>query len=212
MPRLPWPRLPPHNAAALTVTTSKASKKAIDTPVVSEPMSMNVRVATTRETRAHARDRHDNVAHALVRTSSAFKRLTTQCMKEEFNITGIQAEILMLLATEPAMLGNDLAAVMSVNASTVSHALDMMEKYGLLTRRRCTEDRRVVRIALTERAKRMANRTVEITQHILDALTTGISKTDLQALQRGLTRMADNCHTHVRSPEQRIASRTARTR
>jgi DNA-binding MarR family transcriptional regulator len=152
--------------------------------------------------RSAARHKHDNVAHALVRTSSAFKRLTTQHMKEEFNITGIQAEILMLLATEPAMLGNDLAAVVGVNASTVSHALDMLQKNRLLTRHRCTDDRRVVRIALTDQAKRIARHTIEITQHILDALTTGISKTDLQALQRGLKRMADNCQHNARSPMQ----------
>ncbi|RDS86242.1 MarR family winged helix-turn-helix transcriptional regulator [Dyella psychrodurans] len=161
--------------------------------------------------RSATRDHHEHVAHALVRTSSAFKRLTTQRMKEEFAITGIQAEILMLLATAPAMLGNDLAAVVGVNASTVSHALDGMEKSGLLTRMRCTEDRRVVRIALTERAKRMARRTIDITRHILDAITRGISQSDLKALQRGLKQMADNCQTHAHSPKQRRDARIKRT-
>jgi DNA-binding MarR family transcriptional regulator len=145
------------------------------------------------------RSHQDNIAHALVRTLSALKRLTTQHMKKEFDITGIQAEILMLLATEPAMLGNDLAAVVGVNASTISHALDAMEKLGLLTRRRCTQDRRVLRIALATRARRIAHRTVQITQQILGALTTGLSKSDLQALQRGLQRMAENCQTDARS-------------
>lgn len=188
------------------MATSRTSKKVSEASVpgalaiAAEPDAVDVQ--KTRASRFAARHRHDNVAHALVRTSSALKRLTTQRMKEEFNITGIQAEILMLLATEPAMLGNDLAAVVGVNASTVSHALDMLEKYGLLTRRRCTDDRRVVRIALTDRAKRIARRTIQITQHILDALTTGISKTDLQALQRGLKRMADNCQSRARSSMQ----------
>ena len=69
-----------------------------------------------------ARSQHDNVAHALVRTAAALKRLTTQRVKEEFAITGVQAEILMLLATEPAMLGNDLAAVVGVMpAVSVTH-------------------------------------------------------------------------------------------
>jgi DNA-binding MarR family transcriptional regulator len=205
----------PHNKqAAYDVATSRTGKKASDAPARGAVAAANeqgaVEVQKTRARRFAARHQHDNVAHALVRTTSAFKRLTTQRMKEEFNITGIQAEILMLLATEPAMLGNDLAAVVGVNASTVSHALDMLEKYGLLTRRRCTDDRRVVRIALTDRAKRIARRTIEITQHILDALTTGISKTDLQALQRGLKRMADNCRSHARSPMQSQDFRSTR--
>jgi DNA-binding MarR family transcriptional regulator len=187
------------------VTTSRIRKHVSDAPVLSAPTMATEQPANTQKSKARrfaARRQYDNVAHALVRTASAFKRLTTQRMKEEFNITGIQAEIVMLLAAEPAMLGNDLAAVVGVNASTVSHALDMMEKYGLLTRRRCTQDRRVVRIALTTRAKDIALRTIDIAQHILDALTTGISKTDLEALQRALKRMADNCHSQARSPMQ----------
>jgi DNA-binding MarR family transcriptional regulator len=187
------------------VAISRTSKKVFDAPARSA-LDVAIKpfadVQKIKARRFAARNRHDNVAHALMRTSSAFKRLTTQRMKEEFHITGVQAEILMLLATEPAMLGNDLAAVVGVNASTVSHALDVMEKYGLLTRRRCTQDRRVVRIALTEQAKRIARRTIEITQHTLDVLTTGVSKTDLQALQRGLKRMADNCQGHARFPIQ----------
>lgn len=185
------------------MATSRTSKKVIDAPVSGALAMAPKQGATVQKERARrlaARNHHDNVAHALVRTSSAFKRLTTLRMKEEFDITGIQAEILMLLASEPAMLGNDLAAVVGVNASTVSHALDMMEKYGLLTRRRCTEDRRVVRIALTDQAKRIARRTIEITRDILEALTTGISKSDLQALQRGLKQMADNCQPRTRPP------------
>ena len=164
-----------------------------------------------RARRLAARSRYEHVAHALVRTSAAFKRLTTQRMKEEFAITGIQAEILMLLATESAMLGNDLAAVVGVNASTISHALDAMEKQHLLTRRRCTEDRRVVRIALTEPARRIARRTIEISQHILDALTTGISRSDLQALQRGLKRMAENCKADAPASRRSRDVRAVRT-
>lgn len=196
------------------MATSRTRKKVADAPargalaIATNQDTPDVQNARAR--RFAARSEHDNVAHALVRTSSAFRRLTTQRIKEEFNITGIQAEILMLLATEPAMLGNDLAAVVGVNASTVSHALDMLEKYGLVTRRRCTDDRRVVHIGLTGQAKRIARRTIEITQDILDALTTGISETDLQALQRGLKRMADNCQNHARAPLQSHDFRAAR--
>ncbi|MBE1160842.1 MarR family winged helix-turn-helix transcriptional regulator [Dyella acidiphila] len=176
------------------MATARISKHSTGASLVSTlPSKRGSAVQTTQTRRVAARSKHDHVAHALVRTAAAFKRLTTQRMKDEFAITGIQAEILMLLATEPSMLGNDLAAVVGVNASTISHALDALEQRQLLTRRRCTDDRRVVRIALTDQAKRIARRTIAITQHILDALTAGISHSDLQALQRGLRRMVDNC-------------------
>jgi DNA-binding MarR family transcriptional regulator len=193
------------------VNTSKVRKNVTEAPVRDAKLPRGATSKKAKARRMAARSHHDNVAHALVRTTSALKRLTTRHVREEFAITGIQAEILMLLAAEPSMLGNDLAAVVGVNASTISHALDVMEQYGLLTRRRCTDDRRVVRIALTDQARRIARRTLEISQHILDALTTGISKSDLQALQRGLKRMADNCHNHARLPRRSRDARLART-
>jgi DNA-binding MarR family transcriptional regulator len=197
----------------MPVITSKARKNVPDMPArnAQPAPASGAKAKKAKARRMAARTHHDNVAHALVRTTSALKRLTTRHIREEFDITGIQAEILMLLAAEPVMLGNDLAAVVGVNASTVSHALDVMEQYGLLTRRRCTEDRRVVRIALTDQARRIARRTIEISQHILDALTTGISKSDLLALQRGLKRMADNCQTHAHLPRRSRDARVVRT-
>jgi DNA-binding MarR family transcriptional regulator len=190
------------------VDTPVSRKQLIDAPAPDSRRGATAQKGGVRRPASHGQ--HEHVAHALVRTSSAFKRLITQRMKDEFAITGIQAEILMLLATAPAMLGNDLAAVVGVNASTVSHALDGMEQSGLLTRKRCTEDRRVVRIALTEPAKRMARRTLHITRHILDAITSGISAPDLEVLQRVLPRMAENCQAHTPFPLRRRDTRTTR--
>jgi DNA-binding MarR family transcriptional regulator len=42
--------------------------------------------------------------------------------------------------------------------STVSSALDRLERHGLVARRRIPDDRRVVRVDLTERGRRLAAR------------------------------------------------------
>ena len=195
------------------MATSRISKIEHDVAVRNMTITAPTAGAATqkaRQRRSVAPKDQDNVAHALLRTTSAFKRLTTQRMKEEFDITGIQAEILMLLTAEPGMLGNDLAAVVGVNASTVSHALDVMEKQHLLTRRRCTQDRRVVCLALTEKARRIATRSMDVTHHILDALTAGISQTDLRALRSSLERMARNCQQQALLPYRNGDLRTMR--
>jgi DNA-binding MarR family transcriptional regulator len=161
-------------------------------------------VRQARVRRRVARKEHDDVAHALLRASSAFRRLTAQRVKEACAVTGIQADILLLLAAEPALLGNDLAEMAGVNASTISHALDAMEKRRLLTRKRCSEDRRIVHIVLTEPAKRIAENVLDITQGVMIALTAGMSRSDLQAMQRCLQQVAQNGQAHVRFPRSEI--------
>jgi DNA-binding MarR family transcriptional regulator len=187
------------------MVASRTSDRVFGESLIVERFDLPKRSVTARKGRARRlvdRNQYRDVAHTLVRTANAFRRLRTQRMKEEFNITGVQAEILVLLTEEPAMLSNDLAAVVGVNTSTICHAIDAMERKNLVTRKRSMEDRRVVHVALTVRAKRIALRTIEVTGHTLDALTAGISKSDLKAMQRGLTQMNYNCKEHADATKQ----------
>jgi len=160
---------------------------------------MPKKTATTSLKAVREKDRllDDDIARSLVRATSLFNRLTRQRVKAEFNITSMQAEILILMAVEPSLLGNDVAAAIGVNPSTVSNALDGMEKCGLVTRQRSTEDRRIVLITLTSLAKRIAGRATKISRGTVSALITGISESDLHIIQRGLKKMADNSRAHT---------------
>jgi DNA-binding MarR family transcriptional regulator len=51
-----------------------------------------------------------------------------------------------------------IARSLSAPMTTISSALDRLERQGLIARRRINEDRRVVRIELTSRGRRLANR------------------------------------------------------
>jgi len=51
-----------------------------------------------------------------------------------------------------------IAETLSAPISTISSALDRLERHGLVERRRIPDDRRVVRIKLTARGRRLATR------------------------------------------------------
>jgi DNA-binding MarR family transcriptional regulator len=63
-----------------------------------------------------------------------------------------------VLATAGAWSVRRIAQALAAPISTISSALDRLERKGLVARRRIVDDRRVVRIELTARGRRLALR------------------------------------------------------
>lgn len=63
-----------------------------------------------------------------------------------------------VLATPEKWSVRRIAQTLSAPISTISSALDRLERLGLVKRGRIADDRRVVRIELTARGRRLANR------------------------------------------------------
>lgn len=66
--------------------------------------------------------------------------------------------LLQILADQVDWNVRRIAQVLSAPISTISSALDRLETQGLIERMRIRDDRRVVRIELTERGRRLAMR------------------------------------------------------
>jgi DNA-binding MarR family transcriptional regulator len=63
-----------------------------------------------------------------------------------------------MLATPEVWTVRRIALTLFAPISTISSALDRLERQGLIERRRAPDDRRVVRIELTARGRRLAHR------------------------------------------------------
>src|SRR5437016_5810517 len=62
----------------------------------------------------------------------------------------------------PGISQRRLAAIVGVEGPTLSHHLDRLEADGLVTRRRASDDRRVVSVEVTERGRRHFEGAVQI--------------------------------------------------
>ena len=66
--------------------------------------------------------------------------------------------LLEILATEKVWTVRRIAQTLAAPMTTVSSALDRLERHGLVARRRTERDRRVVRIEFTRRGRHLADR------------------------------------------------------
>jgi DNA-binding MarR family transcriptional regulator len=85
-----------------------------------------------------------------------------------------------------------LAALTSVDRTTLTRTLGLMEKAGLVTRRERESDRRSLAISLTAKGRRMFARILPVTLAETDLALTGFSSEEIVTLRDRLKRMADN--------------------
>lgn len=93
----------------------------------------------------------NNQEKSLLYQLREIKYLIEKCIKIELKLgefTMPQSMILCNLAHYKKMKISELSSIMGLTNSTVSGIVDRLENQGLVTRQRCTKDRRIVYVTL----------------------------------------------------------------
>jgi MarR family transcriptional regulator for hemolysin len=100
--------------------------------------------------------------------------------------------VLLALKQQRWRTQQDLAGAVGIEGPTLTHHLDRLEKHGLIERVRDPNDRRAVRVELTdageERFHQLAKAAVSFDQRLRE----GLSEDELDAVRSALARMRDN--------------------
>ncbi|MFT3720350.1 MarR family winged helix-turn-helix transcriptional regulator [Pseudorhodoferax sp.] len=86
----------------------------------------------------------------------------------------------------------ELARLCELDAGAMTRLLDRLEGKGLCQRERCAQDRRVVRLALTEQGRAVAERIPVALSRVQNAYLAGFSREEWLLLKSFLSRVLDN--------------------
>ena len=131
----------------------------------------------------------ESVGYLLSRVKSTMSNMVTQRTMAELGITSTQASILFMVASGKCLLAADLAREYGIDASAVTRLIDRLEKRGLLSRVRSSEDRRAVRLALTPEGLALAARMPAIFNSVIDKLLAGFTAEEVGFLKSMLRRV-----------------------
>ncbi|HXZ10341.1 MAG TPA: MarR family transcriptional regulator [Paraburkholderia sp.] len=138
----------------------------------------------------------ESVGYLLSRVKSTMSNMVTQRTMAELGITSTQASILFMVASGKCLLAAELAREYGIDASAVTRLIDRLEKRGLLTRVRSSEDRRAVRLALTPEGLALAARMPAIFNGVMDKLLAGFTAEEVGFLKSMLRRiLITSCDT-----------------
>ncbi len=108
-----------------------------------------------------------------------------------YDITAAQYVILVGLANGIDS-ASGLCKGVSYDPGAMTRMLDRLEKKGLVGRVRCPDDRRVVKLALTEEGKAVYPKLIASAATVMNRCLAGFTKPEAEQLERLLQRILDN--------------------
>ncbi len=140
----------------------------------------------------------DQVLEAIIYLSTETRRVTKELARRA-NVTGPQLTVVKLLETIGDLSLSELSDRIRAQNSTVTGIVDRMEREGLAQRVRSTEDRRVIRIRLTDKGAKLAREVPVEPLEILRGALAGLTADETRQLLRLMTKVAKRVGTIVKS-------------
>lgn len=119
------------------------------------------------------------------------------------NITGMQSMILcFLMQSKEDRFQRDVETFFRIRRSTATGILNLMESHGLLRREPVERDRRLKRLALTDRAKSLYEHIQQAMEQTEALMEEGIDPNDLAVWFRVCEKIRANLENHQRKASE----------
>jgi len=119
------------------------------------------------------------------------------------DLTIVMWRVLAALSNNGGQRQTDLAAMTSIEVSTLSRVVARLLKRGLITRQRSRADNREVAVTLSARGKVLVQRLIPIARAHEEKATGKLSASDLEAARRVLQAMYGNLAAQPAKPEKK---------
>lgn len=139
---------------------------------------------------------NESLHRLLKMTEQTFRQQALQQMRAQ-GIPDLFPGVMPLilhLGDEDGVTLSELARRCHLESSTLTPLVDELERHHIAVRTRDTEDRRVVRLLLTDYGRELEPRLRSIVLHLQDVAFAGIPETEIAAMRRVLERLIANLH------------------
>lgn len=125
----------------------------------------------------------------ILKDISRCGRLYREQMLAPLGLTGRHGLYLKEIGQNPGISQEQLAQKLSVNKSNVARQVAAMEEEGYILRSACGKDKRVLRLALTEKGQALLPRIEEIMDNWESLLVRSLTESEQQILEILLQRL-----------------------
>jgi DNA-binding MarR family transcriptional regulator len=132
---------------------------------------------------------HDRFARAVQTVARGLGRISRERARAD-EVTPQQAETLQLIADRGAVSTSTLATMLGIDPSTASRNLAGLQKAGLVTRKKATDDGRQTDVRLTPKGKRAADASTASSAQALSNVLEKINRGDRQKVLDALDALA----------------------
>ncbi len=132
---------------------------------------------------------HDRFVRAVQTVARGLGRISRERARAD-DVTPQQAETLQLIADRGAVSTSTLATLLGIDPSTASRNLAGLQKAGLVTRKKASEDGRQTDVRLTPKGKRAADAATASSAQALATVLDKINRGERQKVLDALDALA----------------------
>ncbi|MGI6619900.1 MAG: MarR family winged helix-turn-helix transcriptional regulator [Bacillota bacterium] len=107
----------------------------------------------------------------------------------DFDITTPQFLALVVLKDKPGITMGELCERLYLACSTATDLIDRMEKNGYLERNRDPDDRRVIRLSITEKGQNIIDQVINARRRYVDSILKQLTQEEIDQLERSLEKL-----------------------
>jgi len=108
---------------------------------------------------------------------------------QDFSVTAAQFKVLIIVAQYGVDTPAELCRFLSLDSGSMTRMLDRLEQKELIVRRRCPDDRRQVRLGLSEEGQKLADQLPQIGAAAMNELVGVLAADELATLERLLSKV-----------------------
>lgn len=132
-----------------------------------------------------------SIAFKVARTSNKINQAITKALKV-YDIAPEQRAILDIIDNDNSISQNDLASILGKDKTTISRALDAIEKKGYIDRISTKEDKRVKLISLTSLGKEALKKSKQTIIDFRLSVIKDLSEKEIETISKLLEKISDN--------------------
>jgi len=137
-------------------------------------------------------DFENSMGFVVNMTAKAFQKSFDIELRKNAGVSLSQWRVVGALVIQPGLTQKEIADKVGIEGATLVPIIDKMEKEGLLKRKPDSNDRRVNRIYLTQKADSLWESMVECALKIRKSSTKNISENDIQTTLETLRKISQN--------------------
>ena len=107
----------------------------------------------------------------------------------DFGITTPQFNALLVLRDNPNITMGDLCEKLFLACSTATDLIDRMEKNGLLERSRDKQDRRVIRLSISDKGRQVISEVIEARRRYVASILGKLTAEEIEQLGNSLDKL-----------------------
>ncbi|TMW70978.1 MarR family winged helix-turn-helix transcriptional regulator [Alteribacter natronophilus] len=114
-----------------------------------------------------------------------------------YNLAPEQNLIMMLLWEKDGQSQHQLVDALDKDKTNIARMASNLEKKGFVRRVHCTEDRRSVKVFLTDEGRELGEKVIPVAEKFNESVTEGITDEELAELERLLLKMKANAEAQL---------------